>query len=86
MSLFVINCIKRTCEFPWKLKYLIVIKMLASSFSHIFWEANFLADAVTSCGYNLHSLMIRINSVSTTMVLALNLDMQNFSCPRGFSL
>ncbi|XP_024200027.1 uncharacterized protein LOC112203270 [Rosa chinensis] len=90
-SSLIINCVNRKCEAPWMLKSL--LKDIASiansfatiSFSHVFREVNFLADAVMSTGSG-SSPRVWLQCLPVFALRALYWDKFNFGCPRGFSL
>ncbi|CAL2274721.1 unnamed protein product [Prunus armeniaca] len=58
-SKLIIDCVNKKAKDPWSIKLLIKDIMLLStffdlcSFSHVFCEANFTADVVTSLGHGL---------------------------------
>ncbi|XP_024200511.1 uncharacterized protein LOC112203832 [Rosa chinensis] len=91
-SLLIINCINKVCATPWRIRSLIaditclVAKFEAASFSHVFREANFVADLITSMGHDLSNPKIWINSIPTVASTALLLDSASLGCPRGFML
>lgn len=68
-SKLVIDYISKKCSISWRLKCIInVILSIASkfeviSFQCIFWEINFIADAVTSIGYRISSSQTWINAL-----------------------
>ncbi|XP_061999450.1 uncharacterized protein LOC133716811 [Rosa rugosa] len=91
-SLLIFNCINRACASPWRIRSLIsdiiwlAAKFEVISFSHIFREANFVADAITSTGHNLSHPKIWLGSIPDTASSALLLDSVNLGCPRGLLL
>ncbi|XP_024190369.1 uncharacterized protein LOC112194352 [Rosa chinensis] len=91
-SLLIINCINKVCATPWRIRSLIadiiclVAKFEAVSFSHVFREANFVADLITSMGHDLSNPKIWFNSISSVASTALLLDSASLGCPRGFLL
>ena len=88
----VIQCVKDSCPHPWKIKsQLREISRIASSFkeikfSHIFREANFLADALAALGYSLDTPALWWDSVPPQASSALALDASGVGRPRGARL
>ena len=91
-SKLVIDCINQKCFTPWRLKSLmkditsIASNFEAISFHHIYREANFTADAVTSIGHRITSSQTWNNGLPLNALPAFNHDFFGLGCPRGFKL
>lgn len=77
---------------PWCLKSIIkdiltiALNFDAISFQHVFREANFTVDSVTSIGHLTSSLQTCINGLSLNALTVFNHDSFDLGCPRGFKL
>ncbi|KAL6211216.1 hypothetical protein ACLB2K_016443 [Fragaria x ananassa] len=86
-SLLVLKCVQGSSLVPWRIKSIVHgIATLAKwfdniSFSHIFREMNFLADALADLGHSLTNPKIWCNTIPTQVSITLHLDVIQVGCP-----
>lgn len=91
-SKLLIDCINGKCSIPWRASTLIRnIKFLACSvqevsFTHIFREANSVADVLADIGYGSDGERIWFQKLPSEASPALFHDQLGFGCSRGFRL
>ncbi|XP_050111741.1 uncharacterized protein LOC126590297 [Malus sylvestris] len=91
-SKVVIDTVSGKCAVPWRIRFIVEdIKWLASSFelvewNHVYREANFTKDVITSLGHNCIDLYIWDECIPTQAKKALLYDSQGLGCLRGCSL
>ncbi|KAI5345279.1 hypothetical protein L3X38_013156 [Prunus dulcis] len=91
-SKLIIDCVNKKAMAPWSINLLIKdITILisffdSSSFSHVFREANFTADAVTSLGHGLTPSKLWEADLPLNCSIPFFFDLLGPACPRGFCL
>lgn len=91
-SKLMIDSIFGWCSIPWRLRLIIQdIKILASwfeniSWSHIFRETNFLADAIREVGFSYCNLHVWDKSIPSVAHRALLFDCMQTECTRSYFL
>ncbi|XP_068312458.1 uncharacterized protein [Pyrus communis] len=91
-SKLVVEAVVSKCSVPWRLMSIIEdIRCIANffdciSWSHIFCEKNFVADAVTSIGFQFGNLHIWDRPYPAVAYRALLFDFPGSGCSRGDSL
>ena len=91
-SKLVVNCVLGSVNPPWRLLHIIHdIRMIADSFesfsiSHIFREANFVADSLAQLGQSSPSCLEWSDGFPRPILDRINFDLFGSGCPRGFSL
>lgn len=90
-SKLMIDSILQSCNVPWLLKFIIEdLNGLATSFDFISWahvyrEANFLTDAITSTGFQFNNLHVWDRTLPNVAPKAYFFGCLRISCDHGQS-
>ena len=88
----VIEAVRCSYQFSWRLRTILAnIRWLADSFEdiswkHVFREANFLVDAITSVGHFVVDTHVWDRTIPVAAHAAFLFDCTQMGCPRSFSL